>query len=245
MANEQFGYAGHQQPFSGADDFTAMMFVIWQQLSRVGTSMPVRVEAVTNSGGLSPVGFVDILPLVHQVDGEGNATPHGTIHHVPYLRVQGGTDAVIIDPKVGDLGIAVFASRDISSVKANKGPSTPGSRRLFDMADGMYLGGILNGTPAQYVRFHSGGIEVHSPSKVSVTAPTIELVADNKVLLSAPMVEIDGQLSQGNGPNGGDASMNGPLRVTEDVIAKGVSTAHHDHGGIQPGSSDTNPPNPI
>jgi hypothetical protein len=45
---------------------------------------------------------------------------------VPYFRVQGGADAIIIDPKVGDLGIAVFCSRDITGVKRSKEAS--GSR---------------------------------------------------------------------------------------------------------------------
>ncbi|KAG0922750.1 hypothetical protein G6F31_019785 [Rhizopus arrhizus] len=73
--------------------------------------------------------------------------------------------------------MAAFGSRDLSAVKASKQQSNPGSWRTHDMADGLYFGGLLNGTPVQYVQFTAGGINVVSPSKVTVQAPNIELNA--------------------------------------------------------------------
>lgn len=209
----------------------------------------VKVMAVTNSGGVSPVGFVDIMPMVGQVDGSGNAVPHATIYHCPYFRLQGGTNAIIIDPQVGDLGWAGFADRDISSAVANKGPANPGSRRMFDMADAVYWGGMLNGTPTQYIAFSSSGIAIHSPTQISMSAPTIVLQATQTIGLtagtqitnSAPAVEIDGQLTQGQGPQGGDASMQGPLSVTDNVTGQGTSLHTHTHSDPQGGN--TGPPN--
>lgn len=124
------------------------------------TATLVRVEACTNDGELSPVGFVDVTPLVNQVDGAGNPTPHVTIFGLPYSRFQGGTSAIILDPQAGDIGVAVFASRDISKVKSTKAQANPGSLRTYDFADGIYLGGLLNGTPTQYIRFTDSGIEI-------------------------------------------------------------------------------------
>ena len=57
----------------------------------------------------------------------------------------------LIDPTQGDIGLAIFADRDISSVRANRAQANPGSYRRFDMADGVYIGGILNGMPTQTV----------------------------------------------------------------------------------------------
>jgi hypothetical protein len=168
------GRQGFQDYNSGASEFNAVSFVVSQLIGRVGTATAVRVVAVTNAGGVTPVGFVDVLPLVNQVDGAGNATPHGTIHGLPYSRLQGGANAVILDPQVGDIGVAVFASRDISSVKANRAQANPGSRRRFDMADGMYVGAILNAAPTQYVRFSTLGVEIVSPTRVTITAPNID-----------------------------------------------------------------------
>jgi hypothetical protein len=172
------GYVGPQDELTHTSQYNAMSFLVRQMLSRISTATVVQVVAVTNSGGVSPVGEVDVIPLVNQVDGAGNAVSHGTVYSIPYFRLQGGADAVILDPKVNDKGIAVFADHDISSVKANKGQANPGSNRRFDMADGLYLGGFLNGTPTQYVQFNTTGITVLSPTKITLHAPTTVVEGD-------------------------------------------------------------------
>jgi len=167
------GYQGAQQPGDGAGDFGAQSFLVRQILSRVNTCTLVKVVSVTNAGGVSPVGFVDAQPLVNQVDGAGNAVPHGVLHHLAYFRLQGGTNAVILDPQVGDIGIAVFADHDISSVVANKAQANPGSWRRFNMADGLYFGGVLNDTPVQFVQFSASGINIVTPGAVSITSASL------------------------------------------------------------------------
>lgn len=176
------GYQGAQRAGDGASDFGAQSFLVRQILSRVNTCTLVKIVAVTNSGGLSPVGFVDAQPLVNQVDGAGNAVPHGVLHHLAYFRLQGGTNAVILDPQVGDIGIAVFADHDISSVAANKAQANPGSWRRFNMADGLYIGGVLNGVPVQYVQFSAAGINVVSPNAVTVNATSVTVNAQTSVV---------------------------------------------------------------
>lgn len=171
------GYKGMQDVHSAGSEFNALSFLITQILNRANTSTLVQVKAVTNSGGVSPVGYVDVQPLVMQIDGDGNTVPHGTIYNIPYHRLQGGTDAVILDPKAGDIGIAIFADHDISSVKSGKGEAGPGSGRRFDMADGMYLGGVLNGVPQQYVQFSAAGIKIVSPTKITCQAPAVQVDA--------------------------------------------------------------------
>ncbi|MFL9904281.1 oxidoreductase [Paraburkholderia fungorum] len=242
------GYNGIQTPNSAASDFNAQSFMVWSILARVRTMQLVKIVGVTNNGGVSPVGFVDLIPLVNQTDGAGNAEPHATIYHCPYFRLQGGDNAIIIDPQVHDIGWAGFADRDISSAVANKGQANPGSRRMFDMADAVYFGGMLNGAPTQYIAFSSSGIAITSPKQISLAAPTIVLQATQTIGLtagtqitnSAPAVEIDGQLTQGEGPQGGNASMQGPLNVTQNVTAQGTSLHTHVHSDPQGGT--TGPP---
>lgn len=166
------GIQGLQTVSSGASEFNAIEFLVRSIFSRVATTTLVKVIACTNSGGVSPVGFVDITPLVNQLDGDGNAVPHGTIFHCPYQRIQGGANAVILDPQAGDIGVAIFASRDISGVIANKGRSNPPSGRTFDMADALYLGGFLNGTPTQFIEFSDSGITITTPNALTINAPT-------------------------------------------------------------------------
>jgi len=138
---------------------------------------------------------VDIHPLVNMVDGYGNATPHGVIYGCPYFRLQAGNSAIVIDPVAGDIGIALFADRDISAVIATHAQANPGSSRAFDMADGIYLGGVLNPAPTQYIRFDSAGITITSPVAVTVNAPVATINASTSATIAAPIVTVNAATS--------------------------------------------------
>lgn len=168
--NNGLGYSGFKNPGDGTNELNAQAFFIQSTLAKVRTVALVKIISVTNSGGITPVGFVDMQPLVNQIDNSGNKIPHGILYQCPYFRLQGGSNAIILDPQIGDIGIAVFADRDISTVITNKAYANPGSRRKFDMADGLYLGGVLNGTPAQYVAFSASGIAITSPTHLTINA---------------------------------------------------------------------------
>ena len=206
-------------------DYNNIVFVINQTLAKMQTATIVKVMACSNAGGVSPVGTVDVLPLVNLIDGSNppNPTKHTTIFGVPYLRIQGGANALILDPQIGDLGIAVFASRDISKVKSTKAQANPGSWRQYDWADAMYLGGLLNGTPSQYVQFGSGGVTIVSPTAITLQAPSIALV---------------GAVAQ----SGGDVTMAQNLTVADVTIGDGTSLHTHIHSGVTAGSDNTGEP---
>lgn len=222
-----------QTPADVANESAVLTFFVSRMIGRISTAILVRVVSCTNSGGVSPVGSVDILPLVGQVTGDGQIIPHKTVYGVPYQRIQGGANAVIIDPEPGDLGLAVVCSRDISAVKISKAPGGPGSARQYNIADAVYIGGCLNATPTQYVRFSAGGVEIVSPTKITLTAPTVEVNASTEFHVISPQSEFSGTIHT-------------PETITgdTDVIADGISGATHTHGGIQPGGSNTAPPNP-
>lgn len=216
-------YNGYQQPDDGATEFSAHAFVIQSIIGKLATNALVKVLAVTNSGGVSPVGYVDVQPMVHQVDGTGNPTPHATIHNLPYFRLQGGTNAFVVDPVVGDIGVAVFCSRDISQVKRTKKISNPGSAARFDWADGLYIGGFLNGIPTNYVYVSPAGIQVTATNQVTVTAPAITL----------------------NGPTtiNGATTINGNVATTGTLTNNGHAVGStHLHTGVTTGSGTSGPP---
>ncbi len=165
--------AGMLQPASLWGVYNNLHFVIQQFLANVQTATIVKVVSCTNAGDDSPVGSVDVQILVNQISGQGIPMSHVTMYGLPYLRLQGGANAIILDPLPGDLGIAVFASRDITNVKSTKAQANPGSFRMHDFSDGMYLGGLLNGVPTQFVQFSSSGIGIVSPTGVTVQAPNV------------------------------------------------------------------------
>ncbi len=210
--------AGMLQPSTLWGVYNNLRFIVQQMLADVQTATIVKVVACTNDGGLSPVGFVDVQILPNQVTGQMVATPHVTMYGLPYLRIQGGSNAVIIDPVKDDIGIAVFASRDITNVKSTKTQANPNSFRTHDFADGMYLGGLLNGVPTSYIQFTTAGINITSPTKVTITAPTIALE--------------------------GAVTMSQTLTVAEDATANGISLDTHVHGGVATGGGETGVPIP-
>lgn len=196
--NGAAGYYGQLGLTDTRSQFNVMTFIIEAALGRVRTMVVVEVMAVTNDGDLSQVGYVNVKPMVNQVDGVGNMTPHGTIFNLPYFRIQGGTNAVILDPKVGDKGIAVIADRDSSAVKSTGAAANPGSKRRFDLADGFYFGGFLNGQVEQYVQFTDDGIKVadKNGNVLEMTSSGIALTGN---LTVTGTITATGEITKGSG----------------------------------------------
>lgn len=173
------GWNGAADFQSFGSRFSANWFLVQQALAQIESATLVLVKGVTSDGALAIAGTVDVQPMVNQIDGNNNAVPHGIVYGLPYFRMQGGANAVIIDPEVGDIGLAIMANRDTSRVRATKAPANPGSRRRFDFSDGIYVGGLLNGIPTQFLRFSASGIELVSTTGIKLHAPTVTIEATN------------------------------------------------------------------
>lgn len=217
-----------QTPADVASEYAAFQFKVLQLIGQIDTLTLVKVIDCTNNGGLSPVGTVTVQPLINQIAGDGTPVPHGQLYKLPYSRLQGGTNAVILDPQPNDLGIVGFCSRDISAVKSADGVAqikagsvvglNPSSFRTFSMSDGIYFGGLLNGVPVQYVMFATAGITVVSPTMITLQAPAIKL----------------------DGP----VTATSTVAATGDVTAAGISLEHHVHSGVVAGGANSGPPVP-
>lgn len=166
-----------QQPSDGTTDYRTLSFFWNAMMSRVRTAQLVEVKAV-HGGGLGPIGTVDVLPLVNQVDGIGQGTPHGTVYGRPYIRWQGGTSAFILDPVVGDTGLLVCCDRDTSVVIKTLAQGLPGSLRRFNFADGVYVAACAsNDTPTDYVwiKPNGGGINLVTQGTLTIQGAQINI----------------------------------------------------------------------
>lgn len=204
---------GQSNPFSDSSEYNYLSFVIARALDEVQTVSIVQVKAV-DTDALT----VDVQVLTNIMTGASTSVPHGVISARPYHRLQGGDGAIIIDPVVGDIGVMVFASRDLTAVLASKGLANPGSQRKFSWSDGVYFGGIRNSAPAQYLKIDSSGITIVSPTAVTIQAPTITLDGD---------VHITGDTT-----GDGEGTFNG------------IPVSTHKHPGVESGGSDTDEPIP-
>ena len=177
-----------------ASEVNRLNYIIKTALSGLRTAMPVQVMSVTNSGGISPIGYVGVMPLVSSLDGDGQVVDHATIYNVPYMRIQGGSNGIILDPAVGDIGLAIVCDRDITAVKSAKKVSAPGSLRKNDMSDMVYLMTIIGAAPTQYIQFNSSGITITSPNNVTVNAPTAIVNASTNVTMNTPILKVSGDI---------------------------------------------------
>ena len=216
-ANEQ-AYTTFGSLSDTTDEFNRMSFVVRSIMAQQATTTLVIVRAVED-------GTVDVQPMVAQVDGAGNAVDHGIIHGLPVWRLQGGNSAVIVEPAVGDIGLAVFASTDISNVKRAKEPTTPGSFRRFDWSDGIYLGGLLNAPPTQFVRMDDEGITI-----TAAPGLPIELVGET-VNLTATTTNVSG-----------DLVVTGSITSGPGSTFDGVAFDTHQHSGVTTGGGTSGPP---
>jgi hypothetical protein len=184
------GY-GQLEPGDAAADFSVLQFIITQTLARCRTNVLVKVlNSTESSGAVAPPGYVNVQPLVNQLDGNGQATPHGKLFQIPVWRYGSGLGAVICDPQVGDVGYMAVCDRDISGVVAAAGqPSNPGSLRKFNLADGVYLGSLLGVAPTQSLTFTATGLKLQdrNGNVLEMKAGSIALTCTALVVNGVPM----------------------------------------------------------
>lgn len=218
MAANQQAYTTFGDLADTTNEYNRMAFVVRSIMAQQATTTLVIVRAVEGD-------TVDVQPMVAQVDGAGNAVDHGIIHGLPVWRLQGGNSAVVVVPTVGDIGLAVFASTDISNVKRAKEPTTPGSFRRFDWADGVYLGGLLNAPASQFIKMDDSGVTITAADGQPVT------INADSVVITADTVSMSGDLDVTGSISGGAGSTFG-----------GKAFDTHKHSGVTTGGGNTGNP---
>lgn len=238
---------------AGNSDFNALAYMIDTRINQnVCTADIVKVLNVAD-------GYVDVLPLITQIDAFNNAVQPAPLYHLPYRRVQGGRAALIIDPVVGDIGIAVYTKRDSSGLtNEQSAPSKPASFRTFNQADGFYIGGFLNQIPDVYLELTQTGEAILS-APISVTVYTSDCEINSPICtvnasdceINTALMTINAAMTQINGPlnvtggisGGGGATMTGGITNTGGTVtSNGITLETHTHSGVQSGGSSTGGP---
>lgn len=160
-------------------ELNRLAFLIKVLQREMSTAIPVIITA-TQAGDTNASGYVDARPLIAQIDAWGNSLQMTVLHHLPYFRLQAGRAGVVLDPVPGDIGLAVFAQSDCSTLKqGQKETAQPGSWRKFDQADGFYIGGFINTNIDTYVRFaQDGSVKIAAPGNVTIDAPQVTYTGD-------------------------------------------------------------------
>ncbi|EAY0358991.1 oxidoreductase [Salmonella enterica] len=181
--------------------------------------------------------FIDARPMVMGVAADGSPVEHEVIYNLPVWRLQGGGNAVIMPPHVGDIGFLGICDRDISAVKATRQAAMPGSKRTHNYADAIWLGGVLNGAPVQFVEFADNQIRVISPWKVEISAPEGLVNASKSFTVNSPKIALNGDTAVSQGLNvTGQSELSGGAKIG------GIDFGNHVHSGVRSGGSNTQGP---
>lgn len=220
----------------------AQEFIIRDLIRKVHTASPVRVLAVRTVN--DRVGFVDVVPLVEDVDTNGAVIEQTPIYNVPFLRVQGGQSAVVLDPADGDIGLAVFAERDTTALATTLQAGPAATARSHSSADGFYFGGFLNGAPTQWVKFLAGaaGIDIHTPGDLTLSAAgAITLTSGGATTINAASFVVNAPTTfndtiAGTKAGAGSVQFAAPVEAP-DFIAPNANLNTHVHTDPQGGNT--------
>lgn len=205
-------------------------------ITNVNTAIPCKIVAIEKQEqrGVNIVGFVDIQLMIEQTNGQKKGNETAIICNVPYVRIQGGTNAVIIDPEINDLGVAIFASRDITNFKEARRQTPPATWRKFSISDAIYIGGIRNQKPVQYIHFRNDGIEIYSPKRVHITTPTVLIDSDNTTINTSAKTTINangGCEINAETTNNGNVLINGNTKISGNLLVGGIIGQTGEAGG--------------
>jgi len=220
---------GQQTPLDSVSDFYVISFMISQALAELDTIKLGKVTAVHPGSGDPPaVGTVDVQLLVGLVDGAGNVTEQGIVYGLPYFRLQGGPWAIVCDPAVGDVGVIACSDRDITAVKSTANQAPPGSRRKYNISDGIYFGTVLSRVPKAWAWLKNDGT-------FNITDQFGNVIESS----SAGMIM--------NFPSGGGLTVNGYVRSTAEVTrgfgtSSSVTLGGHIHSQAPDSHGDTEEP---
>jgi hypothetical protein len=237
MADDAYGQQG---PAQANSEYNAVSFVIDQAISKLHTVKIVRVVAVDAAAKT-----VDVLPLVQQIDGNGQVTSQAQIYGVPYRAMLFGKNAVLADPAVDDVGVMVCADRDISTVKETHEEGPPGSLRQYNHADGIYLGGLLTDQdPDQYVKFTDTGMELHDKNGNGLVSSSTGWLFTGKVTFQQDVVMQASLGLQGNITDDGGGTYGGDIVTSGKVQSGSIILGTHRHTGVTTGGGTSGGPTP-
>ena len=215
--------------FVGTSQYNQLCFVIRRIISEmVNTSALVSVNGVDSAGHDNAAGSLSATPLVAQTDAKGNALPMVPIPRLRFFRYQAGKAAVVLDPVPGDQGVAVFHKSDSSGVKSGATkPVVPGSFRTYDQSDGVVFPSVQGAAPSVWIELKQDEtIVIHAPKGVTIeTDEEVSINAGEKITLTAPQIELNG-----------DMQANGTLMLED------VNMNTHTHGGVDTGDGNTDGP---
>lgn len=208
----------------------ALSYIFSQLLAGCFFCEIVRVKATR---GEAPNLVVDVIPLQAFPDENGHLVQPSTVFNIPVWRLQRGNSAIIMNPVPGDIGYLAVCGRDSTRVRASQKTDLPATRRRHNLADGIYIGGLLNQPPTQFVEFSDNAINITSPGNVVVNCQSASVTAPGGVKIDTPVAHFTGNITADGNITDNAGEQNTSLKSLRDAY----NAHHHSVEGVQTGGS--------
>lgn len=160
---------------------------------------------------------------------------------VPVVFPHGGGYSLTFPIQPGDECVVVFASRCIDGWWQSGGVQAPAEQRMHDLSDGIAIPGPwsqatkIGGVSTATTQLRSDDGQTF----VEVDQGVVTLKAPQKIVLAAPLIEVEGAIRQ-TGTQGQGSTMQGGLTNTGgQVTSNGITLETHVHNGVEPGPGTT------
>lgn len=222
------------------------------------TAFPARIisfNAAKQTAEVQPQ-----IQRLFKAEGQEEARSLPKIINAPVWQPRAGGFAVTFPIKPGDDCLVVISERSLDNWFINGVEQQPNDKRLHHLSDAIVLVGMApapralgsydssrmqmrNEAGDQAVSLAANGdIEIVSPTKITLTAPEVDINASTQHTITSPLVFMSADLDIANGISyGGNATGIG-TSTAADHISGVVSGNSHVHGGVQSGGSNTGGP---
>ncbi|RAW99012.1 MULTISPECIES: phage baseplate assembly protein V [unclassified Photorhabdus] len=237
------------------------VFFAMQEVISAGlyVSLPCIIQSF-NADAVTITAQPAIRWKIRQKDGELESVSLPLLVDVPVIFPRGGGVTLTFPIKAGDECLVVFADRCIDYWWQSGGVQEPVDPRQHNLSDGFAIIGPQSqqqkisgiSTNAAQLRSDDGAayieLDPNSHNVTIITSAKLIATANGGTEITSPdiflngNVTINGNLSQGMGAGGGTATMQGPVTVSNDVTAAGISLKNHVHSGVQSGGGKTGKP---
>lgn len=176
---------------------------------------------------------------------------------VPVVFQSAGGYSLTFPVKPGDEALAVFSSRCIDTWWDTSAVSVQADMRMHDLSDAFALIGprsrpralsptvlttgveLRNDAGTVHIRLNDNtNVTVVTPGDVVVTADDVDVTCDTATITASGQINLTAPLVQING----NLQVSGTIVATGNVTGDGVSLNSHTHSGVQTGGSFTGPP---
>lgn len=168
-------------------EYNALNFIITSIIkSTVNTCYAVTVTEVDTDNQK-----VTVKPLIAQIDADNNKIELPEIFEIPYFRYSAGRTAVKLDPVAGDIGVLIIFKSDSNNIKTGDNSQIlPNTFLNYPLYSGIYIGGMLNNDPENYIEIKDDSITINANKKIVINCQTAEINADSEVNINSSKINL-------------------------------------------------------